>query len=100
MCNDYIGKNKLVFFQINKQNEHKTAGVDFEHPGIKLEHKEEISRILSQVNELPSKQKTVIILKAIDGLPQKEIAEILKVSEKAVESLIYRAREKLRTTLK
>jgi len=49
---------------------------------------------------LPENQKTAFILSQKDGLRYKEISAIMKISEKAVESLIYRAKENLRRIIK
>ena len=54
---------------------------------------------MSVMNELPENQKTAIILKSIEGLPQKEIASILDIGEKAVESLLIRAKQNIRKKL-
>ena len=72
----------------------------FDHPGVLLEDKEAMERILKLVNTLPTKQKTALVLKSIDGLPQREIAEVMELSEKAVESLLSRARANLKKKLK
>lgn len=74
--------------------------LEFNHPGIQLEQKEATERILIEIQKLPEKQQTAIILKSIEGLSQKEIAEIMDLSEKAVESLLSRARAKLKLNLK
>ncbi len=49
--------------------------------------------------ELPERQKAALVLCYYDGASQKEAAEILDITEKAVESLLYRARETLRHRL-
>jgi RNA polymerase sigma-70 factor (ECF subfamily) len=49
--------------------------------------------------ELPSNQRLAIILRHYDGLSYDEIANALKVSPKAVDSLLQRARERLRRGL-
>ncbi|MDI6701012.1 MAG: RNA polymerase sigma factor [bacterium] len=46
--------------------------------------------------ELPENQRLAFILSQKEGKRYKEIAQILNVSEKAVESLIYRARENIK----
>jgi RNA polymerase sigma factor (sigma-70 family) len=69
---------------------------DFDHPGVKLEDKEAVQEILMAINDLPANQKSAIILKSIEGLPQKEIAAILDIGEKAVESLLSRGKQNLR----
>lgn len=70
------------------------------HPGVTLEDKESLEELLVIIQALPENQKTAIILSKIEDRPQKEVAEIMNVSVKAVESLLQRAKkiieEKLR----
>ncbi len=72
---------------------------NFEHPGILAEQKERAKYLFKTIERLPASQKTAFILSQIEGLSQKEIAEILNISTKAVESLIQRAKTTLRTKL-
>ncbi len=72
---------------------------DFIHPGIQLERKEKSVYLFQAVESLPENQKTVFILAHIEELPQKEIAEIMSMSLKAVESLLQRAKGNLRKKL-
>ncbi|RZJ28055.1 MAG: RNA polymerase sigma factor [Flavobacterium sp.] len=67
----------------------------FEHPGVDLEQREAIERIFKHIDTLPPNQKTALLLSKIEQKPQKEIAEILSISEKAVESLLHRAKDNL-----
>lgn len=73
--------------------------IEFKHPGVLLENQEELEQLFNQINKLPEKQKTALILKSIEGLSQKEIAEIMGQSEKAIESLLSRARKNLKINL-
>jgi len=57
--------------------------------------KEETLLVKTALMKLPEKQRTAFMLKAVEGLSYVEIAEILKTSTSAVESLIYRARSKI-----
>lgn len=89
---------KKIFFGLfrssdseNRQNE----SVDFNHPGVVLEQKEEVMKIFSFINMLPNDQKTVLILMKIEGNSQQETAEIMNISQKAVESLFQRAKKNL-----
>jgi len=68
---------------------------DFRHPGIVLEEKEAIIQLFKIINQLPDNQKTVLILSKIENKPQKEIAEIMNLSIKAVESLFQRAKKNI-----
>jgi RNA polymerase sigma-70 factor (ECF subfamily) len=54
-----------------------------------------MKRIFNAINSLKSNQKTAIILHKIEHLSQQQIAEIMEISPKAVESLIQRAKQKL-----
>lgn len=80
-------------------SQHETGLHDFNHPGYKLEQKEEIAKIYAALNKLPPNQKTVIILLKIEGHTQKEAAEIMNIGTKAIESLFQRAKKGLRTIL-
>ena len=51
------------------------------------------------IDKLPEKQKIVIVLTKMEKLNYKEVALILETTEKAVESLVARAKENLRKHL-
>jgi RNA polymerase sigma factor (sigma-70 family) len=71
----------------------------FDHPGILLEKKEKAKMLFEVIDDLSGNQKTAFILYHVEELSQKEIAEVMGLSAKAVESLIARARSTLRTKL-
>lgn len=71
----------------------------FDHPGVKLEEKERSRLLFAAIETLPENQKTVFILAHIEELPQKEIAQIMDISVKAVESLLQRGKANLRKKL-
>lgn len=56
--------------------------------------------ILTELMELPPRQKIVIYLYYVDGYSVNEISGILKVSESAVKKRLQRGRESLRTAWK
>ncbi len=104
-CLDFLKaqkRQKRFGFHISifrNENEVLPLHSAFKHPGIVLEQREDLERLLRNINTLPSNQKTALLLKAIDGLPQKEIAEIMGTSLKAVESLLSRAKANLKKIL-
>jgi RNA polymerase sigma-70 factor (ECF subfamily) len=57
--------------------------------------RQELQRVMAAIAGLPPKLKEVLVLRTIEGLSQAETAAILAVSEKAVETRLHRAREKL-----
>ncbi|MEL6344427.1 MAG: sigma-70 family RNA polymerase sigma factor [Myxococcota bacterium] len=69
-------------------------------PRKNLERKRLRDRIMSEVDRLPDDQKQAIILREIDGLPYKEIAEIMGIPEGTVMSRLYYARKKLQSALR
>jgi RNA polymerase sigma-70 factor (ECF subfamily) len=63
---------------------------------IQQEHRDWVQKTL---NSLSENQRTAIVLSKYDELSQKEIAEIMKITEGAVEALIQRAKANLREKL-
>lgn len=91
-------KKRFAFFN-TKRLEDVNLHSKIDHPGILLENKEATHRIFNALSTLPHQQKTALILKSMEQLSQKEIAKVMKTSEKAVESLLSRARKKLKEKL-
>jgi RNA polymerase sigma-70 factor (ECF subfamily) len=71
----------------------------FEHPGVLTENKEKSAMLFAAIKQLPENQQTAFLLKQVEGLPQKDISTIMNLSEKAVESLLQRAKANLRKEL-
>lgn len=53
----------------------------------------------AEIQKLPLRLREALILVAIEGRSQADAAELLGISEKALESLVYRARKTLRRKL-
>ncbi|MDH2135190.1 RNA polymerase sigma factor [Sphingobium yanoikuyae] len=64
-----------------------------------LAGREEARRLWAAVALLPPNMKEPLLLSAIEGLSHAEVGAILAISEKAVESRLYRARRKLEALL-
>ena len=102
---DWLRRKKVSsrFLQIRSAigfTEKEVSPVEFVHPGIQLEHKESAAFLFRAIALLPSKQKVAINLIKVEGLNYEEVSVIMKISVKAVESLMHRAKENLRKTLK
>lgn len=76
-----------------------TGYAGFDHPGIRAERKEQARFLFEAIRKLPQQQQTAFVLAHMEELPQKEIAAIMKLSLKAVESLLQRAKGNLRNYL-
>ncbi|MES2058047.1 MAG: RNA polymerase sigma factor [Pseudomonadota bacterium] len=62
--------------------------------------KQELDRAMRAIARLPATLKEPFILQAVEGLSQAETAQLLGISEKAVEMRVYRARTKLNEVLR
>lgn len=61
-----------------------------------LTQKQESEIVQKEIDKLPKKQKTAFTLYEYSGYSYAQIAEIMKTSKSAVESLLHRARQSLR----
>lgn len=64
-----------------------------------ITEKEEKEAIRKAIQELPEKQRLAFVLTKYEELPQRQVAEIMQISEGAVEQLLIRARSNLRKKL-
>lgn len=69
------------------------------HPSDELERSDIVRAVRSAIAALPENQRMALILAKYDDLPYIEIAKVLRSSEKAIKSLVHRARETLRERL-
>lgn len=60
---------------------------------------EALGAITAAIDRLPEKQRLALVLFAIEGLPQKEVAEILECGIEAVKWNVFQARKKLKDEL-
>jgi RNA polymerase sigma-70 factor (ECF subfamily) len=80
-------------------DENKSMDAVYLNPGILIEHKENAVRLFKAINELPHQQRVAFTLIKVQGMKYEEACEILQLSVKAVESLVSRARVKLKSQL-
>ncbi len=78
---------------------HVSGSEPFYHPGIRLENKEMAAVLFTAIRRLPLNQRTAFTLNKIENMSYAEIAEVMNVSVSSVESLLFRARQKLRELL-
>lgn len=57
--------------------------------------RQELDRVTRAIADLPTALKEALVLRTIEGLSQAETAAVLSISEKAVETRLYRARRTL-----
>jgi len=71
----------------------------FEHPEWSLEQKEAYAALYKAIEKLPQVQRQAFSMAYLDGLPQQEIAEVMQMKLKALESTLQRAKKTLKKDL-
>src|SRR4051794_22764814 len=69
-----------------------TRGPSLHDPLEQAERREDLRRLVSDVRRLPDQQRSALLMREMEGLSYKELAEALVVSIPAVKSLLVRAR--------
>ena len=64
-------------------------------PQTRLEQSAEVRAVLAALQQLPEMDRTVLLMRALDGMPYEEIAETLGISVVAAKVKVHRARLKL-----
>ena len=69
------------------------------HPGKQLEDKERAEILMNAIEQLAENQKKAYLLNKYDGYSYTEVSEIMELSVSSVESLLFRAKKRLRELL-
>lgn len=82
-------------------HDHQAVTKDHQPPSTdQLVIRKEMNACIKEyIDKLPHDYKTVIVLSELEGLPNKEIAEILDISLDNVKIRLHRARARLKTLL-
>src|SRR5438874_2049863 len=92
--------------QLSLDEPDQETGMTMDVPDDSLSAEENILRrermaaIRNRVYSLPERQKVAVIMHKYQQMDYREIADVLKLSESATKSLLFRAYETLRTQLK
>lgn len=100
-CRDWARRRAVRSFftrALPLDNAHDVA-IEAPAPDIEAGDRAELARVRKAISRLPHNLREVLILRGVEELSQSETAELLKVSEKTVETRLYRARAKLRMLL-
>jgi RNA polymerase sigma-70 factor (ECF subfamily) len=69
-------------------------------PDEEVDGRRELARVRVAIEALPGGLRSVLLLRTIEGMTQAEVAQLLGISDKAVETRLYRARAKLTELLR
>ena len=95
-------KKRFAFVQslFGNGEEEQVEAVEFDHPGVLMEKKENAAVLFKALKQIPENQRIAFTLHKLEGQPYQEIATIMGTTLYAVESLMGRAKGNLRKTLK
>lgn len=95
----YIKKNAHVHLvEIEPSSEFQF--MDHADPGKQLENKELHHQLDQAIDKLPKQSRIIFKLIKENGMKYKEVAEILEISPRTVQTQLFRAIDKLRVSLK
>ena len=108
--NTAIDRSRSAAYKHAKDHVDIEGDVDHDLPCVAEDHKppstdqlviqKEMSECINEyIDNLPSDYKTVIVLSELEGMANKEIAEILDISLNNVKIRLHRARSKLKAIL-
>ncbi len=100
-CRDWARRRAVRSFFTRALPLEAAYDVAGEGPTVEAEaaDRAQLARVQKAIADLPSNLREVIVLRGIEELNQSEAAEMLGVSEKAIETRLYRARGRLREML-
>lgn len=82
------------------ENLDEMAHFSSQTPAEQLEANEQISLVRRLMDDLPEVQRTIMLLRDIEGKTYQEIAETLDITETQVKVYLHRARTKIKGKLK
>ena len=93
---------QTVYLDAPDEETGTTPDVADERPNIeqRLMRNERMAAIRAQVMALPERQRAAVLMHKYQGLDYRQIGEVLKLSESATKSLLFRAYQTLREKLK
>lgn len=99
-CRDWARRRAVRRLFASSSSESQVADVPdpAPHPDEVAGDRQELERLWQAIADLPRTLREPLILRTVEGLSQAETAMVLRISEKAVETRLYRARRKLLAT--
>lgn len=96
-CRDKLRRRKAAqFLGFGKASMPELASDPAPSPETETVDRQLLQKTHAEIQRLPLRLREALILVSIDGRSQSEAADILGISEKAVETLVYRARKLLK----
>lgn len=93
-CRDYLRKKKVRSIFVPIKDEGNEYGAGYQSEDIDIPH-----LVRTAIEKLPEKLRIPLVMRDIDGLSYKEIADSLGTEVGTIKSRIFRARETLKVLL-
>jgi RNA polymerase sigma factor (sigma-70 family) len=90
LMTDHYRRNRIVFIGMRGDLDGLNVLIDERSPEQRLSGHQELGRLAQAFDQLPQKCRTVMWLRKVEQLSQREVAERLGVGEKAVEKQVAR----------
>ena len=100
-CRDWARRRTVRSFfarALPLDSAHDVAS-DIPAPDAEAADRAELARVRGAMAQLPHNLREVLVLRGVEELSQAETADLLQVSEKTVETRLYRARARLKALL-
>lgn len=100
-CRDWGRRRKVRSFfarALPLDSAHDVAS-DIPAPDAEVAGRAEMARVRAAMAQLPTKLREILVLRGLEELSQAEAADMLQVSEKTIETRLYRARTRLKALL-
>ena len=96
-CRDRLRRRKVAgFFGFMGSDELYTIADEHPGPEALAGSREELSLVLAEIARMPVRLREALVLVSIEGRSQAEAADLLGTTEKAIETRVYRARNRLK----
>jgi RNA polymerase sigma-70 factor, ECF subfamily len=100
LCISSLRRKKIIpFLSLAENDDSKYFVSKLPDPIQETERREFHAAVTEALNSLPVRQRTVFVMKQIDGLKHNEIANIMGITEGAVKASYFHAVRKLRNLL-
>jgi RNA polymerase sigma-70 factor (ECF subfamily) len=82
---EQVRRERVVSIEILAEIDDSTIIDDRDSPERTLSARQELARVQGLINQLPERCRMVFLMRKVDGLPQREVAQVLGISENIVE---------------
>ena len=96
-CRDRLRRLKVAgFFGLSGDDELHSIADDLPGPEALAVSREELNLVQAEIARMPVRLREALMLVTIEGRSQAEAADLLGTTEKAIETRVYRARNRLK----